>query len=105
MRLHWVFTYCDAADVTEARDRCYEFMTRPNRKYDGTAAELLNLLLRPVGSTEGPTMYGCIRQCWCDELDEQTFFIDNHCGDPPCLRWIEADLPAALTVFGMEVIG
>lgn len=104
MFLHWVFTYCSAADVADARDRCYEFMTRPNRKYDGTAEELLNLPLRLAGSTEGPTMYACVRQCWCDELDEQAFFIDNHCGSPHCLSWFEADLQTALTALGMEVI-
>lgn len=104
MCLHWVFTYCSAADVEAARVCCFEFMTRPNRKYPGTAAELLDLDLRLVGSTEGPTSYGCIRQCWCDEMAEQQEFIANDCGHVISFAWMEADLQTALTALGMEVI-
>ncbi len=104
MRLHWVFTYCAVADATAARQCCYEFMTRPNRKYTGTAEQLLDLSLRLVGSTEGPTMYGCIRQCWCDEMREQRDFIANDCGHVPSFAWMEADLQTALTALGMEVV-
>lgn len=104
MCLHWVFTYCAAADAAAARACCYEFMTRPNRKYTGTADQLLDLSLRLVGSTEGPTMYGCIRQCWCDEMREQAEFIRDHCGHVVSFTWMEADLQTALTALGMEVI-
>jgi hypothetical protein len=104
MKLHWVFTYCAEADAAAVRECCYEFMTRPNRKYTGTADQLLDLSLRPVGSTEGPTMYGCIRQCWCDELKEQRDLISNNCGHVPSFALMEADLQTALTALGMEVV-
>jgi hypothetical protein len=49
-------------------------------------------------------MYGCIRQCWCDELKEQRDLISNNCGHVPSFALMEADLQTALTALGMEVV-
>ncbi len=105
MRKHWVFTYCGADDADSARGFAMQFFDDPKRGLgDFQPSDMLNVPLRPVGSTGTATAYGCVRECWTDELDEQRAFMASNCSSIPSFACIESDLVSALDALGLEVI-
>lgn len=91
MELHDLYTICDAADGPQARQYAFDFMSCNGRSV-GTATvdDMMNLRLRPIGTSDDATHWGCVRQAWTDELVEQQTKHVTIWGDLPSFRIVES---------------
>lgn len=105
MNLHQVFTYCDAADIAAGRQYAFQFMTLPGRENSGITSpnQVIDIPLRPIGG-EAISHYGCIREAWSNEVEEQARFHREVTSDLPSLRMICVfSLEDALDELSLEV--
>lgn len=105
MTFHRVFTYCDAADIAAGRQYAFQFMTMSGRENSGITSpdQVIDIPLRPIGG-EAISHYGCIREAWSDEVEEQARFHREVTSDLPSLRMICVfSLEDALDELSLEV--
>lgn len=104
MRLHDVFTICEAGDIVAVRQACYEFMVSGKRANSGITSpdQVMTTGLRPIGSNGGITHYACHRKAYCDEWNEGIESLGMQ--SIPSLQVLELDFDAGLAAFGLEVV-